>query len=130
MRTLCLALLLTIATAVSAEPPIHQLRIYEIFESNKAAFHERFRDHAMRIMKRHDFHIVAMWESRRDDRTEFVYILEWPDRETMKTQWARFLADEEWIAIKKRTAAAHGQLVGTIEERVLEMTAYSPRIPQ
>jgi hypothetical protein len=24
---------------------IHQLRIYEIFEHNKAAFHERFRDH-------------------------------------------------------------------------------------
>ena len=25
---------------------IHQLRIYEIFEHNKAAFHDRFRDHA------------------------------------------------------------------------------------
>ncbi len=25
---------------------IHQLRIYEIVENNKAAFHARFRDHA------------------------------------------------------------------------------------
>jgi hypothetical protein len=31
---------------------IHQLRIYEIFEPNKAAFHARFRDHAARIMQR------------------------------------------------------------------------------
>jgi hypothetical protein len=31
---------------------IHQLRIYEIFENNKDAFHARFRDHAARIMKR------------------------------------------------------------------------------
>ena len=31
---------------------VHQLRIYEIFDSNKQAFHERFRDHAMRIMAR------------------------------------------------------------------------------
>ena len=31
---------------------IHQLRIYEIFEHNKAAFHARFRDHATRIMGR------------------------------------------------------------------------------
>ena len=29
---------------------IQQLRIYEIFEKNKAAFHARFRDHAARIM--------------------------------------------------------------------------------
>ncbi len=28
---------------------IHQLRIYEIFEHNKAAFHERFTRHALRI---------------------------------------------------------------------------------
>ena len=63
--------------------PIHQLRIYEIFEGNKQAFHDRFRDHAMRIMAKYDFKIVAIWETRRGDRTEFVYLLEWPDKETM-----------------------------------------------
>jgi hypothetical protein len=30
---------------------IHQLRIYEIFEHNKAAFHTRFRDHAAWLMR-------------------------------------------------------------------------------
>ena len=30
---------------------IQQLRTYEIFEKNKAAFHARFRDHAARIMQ-------------------------------------------------------------------------------
>ena len=59
---------------------IHQLRIYEIFDSNKKAFHDRFRDHAMRIMAKYDFKIVATWESKKDNRTEFVYLLEWPDR--------------------------------------------------
>ena len=45
---------------------IQQLRIYEIFENNKAAFHARFRDHAARIMRtRYGFHIVAMWEGIR-----------------------------------------------------------------
>src|SRR5947199_337921 len=47
---------------------IHQLRIYEIFEQNKAAFHARFRDHAARLMRRYDFQIVAMWEAQ-DDAT-------------------------------------------------------------
>lgn len=36
-------------------PVVHQLRIYQIFDSNKREFHERFRDHAMRIMPRYGF---------------------------------------------------------------------------
>ena len=109
-------------------PPsgIQQLRIYEIFERNKAAFHARFRDHGQRIMKRHGFAIVAMWEARRPERTEFVYILQWPDEVTMKARWAGFMADEEWSRIKRETAAVNGRLVGEIQERVLKRTDYSP----
>ena len=80
----------------------------------------------MRIMARHDFKIVATWESRSAGRTEFLYLLEWPDAETMKDRWARFLADAEWIEIKKVTGAAHGRLVGEIQDRTLELTDYSP----
>lgn len=107
---------------------IHQLRIYEIFEHNKQAFHERFRDHAARIMRRYGFHIVAMWEARTERRTEFVYLLEWPDERTKQEAWARFMADEEWKAIKRVTGAQHGDLVGAIEDRLLAPTAYSPAI--
>ena len=106
---------------------VHQLRIYEIFDGNKKAFHERFRDHAMRIMARHGFNIVATWESHYGERTEFIYLLEWPDKETMKNQWAKFMADKEWIDIKKKTGEVSGPLVGEIEDRTLEPTDYSPR---
>ena len=51
---------------------IHQLRTYEIFEHNKAAFHARFRDHAMRLMAGYGFNFVGMWESRGEERTAFV----------------------------------------------------------
>ena len=106
---------------------IHQLRIYEIFDGNKKAFHDRFRDHAMRIMAKHDFKIVATWESKKDNRTEFVYLLEWPDRETMTDRWEKFLRDEEWIRIKKETGEMYGSLVGKIQDRTLYLTDYSPR---
>lgn len=105
---------------------IHQLRIYEIFEHNKAAFHARFRDHAARIMRKYGFEIVAMWEARTDRRTEFVYLLAWPDEAAMRTAWAAFRADEEWAEIKRVTGAAHGDLVGTIEDRMLVPTDYAP----
>jgi NIPSNAP protein len=106
---------------------IHQLRIYQIFDGNKKAFHDRFREHAMRIMARYDFKIIATWETKKGDRTEFVYLLEWPDENIMKDRWGKFLADQEWINIKKETSRTLGTLVGEIEDRTLVLTDYSPR---
>ena len=106
---------------------IQQLRIYEIFEGNKVAFHARFRDHAMRIMRKYNFEFLALWEARTDQRTEFVYLLSWPDEASKKAAWRDFLADPEWKEIKRVTNAEHGDLVGEIEDRVLVTTAYSPR---
>src|SRR5256885_16729745 len=80
---------------------IHQLRIYEIFEHNKAAFHNRFRDHAAPIMTSYAFDIIATWESKTNDRTEFAYLLAWPDEQTMIRAWGQFRADAEWTKIKK-----------------------------
>jgi len=61
---------------------IPQLRIYEVFEHNKAAFYERFRDHAVRFMRGYGSQIVAMWEAKGEARSEFVYLLAWPDAAT------------------------------------------------
>lgn len=104
---------------------IHQLRIYEIFDDNKQAFHDRFEEHAIRIMESYGFHFLSLWESKSGDRTEFVYLLEWPDEETMARAWDRFMADQEWKDIKKVTGAEHGRLVGEIHEKVLRPTSYS-----
>jgi heme-degrading monooxygenase HmoA len=107
---------------------IHQLRIYEIFEHNKAAFHERFREHALRIWQPYGFKLVAAWESRNEGRTEFLYLLEWPDEESMRSAWEKFRADEEWIDVKRVMAAQYGELVGKIEEKALTPTSYSPTL--
>src|SRR6266436_5239643 len=117
----------SLASAGDQQNVIHQLRIYEIFDNNKKAFHDRFRDHAMRIMAKYDFKIVATWESKKDNRTEFIYLLEWPDKETMTDRWEKFLRDQEWIKIKKETGEINGPLVGEIQDRSLYLTDYSPR---
>lgn len=134
INTIVLVLLTLTATAqnVKAEEPmtisapVYQLRIYEIFEHNKRAFHERFRDHAARLMRQHQFNIVAMWEAKSNDKTEFVYLLEWPDEDTMRGRWQSFMADQEWEQIKQVTGSAHGQMVGGIQEKVMYIATYSP----
>ncbi len=108
---------------------IHQLRIYELNRSNKDAFHRRFQDHALRIMKRHGFRIIDMWESDPGTKVEFVYLLSWPDKDTMDSRWKAFLADQEWIDIKRKTAAESGELVGEVSSRSLTRVSYSPACP-
>lgn len=107
--------------------PIHQLRIYQIPENNINVFHERFRDHAVRIMKKYKFNIIAIWESNFNEKTEFVYLLEWKNKQTMDEAWKQFRADQEWIDIKKRTALLHGNYVDSIQDRTLIVTDYSPQ---
>lgn len=122
------------AQASTAEPTVpaprqdavYQLRIYEIFDTNKVAFHQRFRDHAMRIMARHGFDILSLWEAKTEQRTEFVYLIRWADAEAMRKGWANLMADQEWSAIKEKSAAEHGVMVGTIQEKVMTLTDYSP----
>ncbi|HEU5186477.1 MAG TPA: NIPSNAP family protein [Gemmatimonadaceae bacterium] len=114
-----------VTASVARGGAVHQLRVYEIFDERREVFHRRFRDHAMRIMERYGFHILATWESKRPGRTEFVYLLEWPDTATMRIRWTQFLADTEWIAIKRETGA-QGRLVGEIEDRTMWLTPYSP----
>ena len=114
-------------TAGTPAAPIQQLRIYRVHPGNERAFHDRFRDHALRIMARHGFDVVATWETEADGRIEFAYLLEWPDAETMRARWDDFMADGEWAAIKRETGQVHGRFVDGIEDRTLRPTAYSPR---
>lgn len=107
-------------------PPIHQLRIYEIPKENRQVFLERFRDHALRIMKKYGFTIVAIWESEFKENAEFVYLLEWKDETSMKLAWEGFMSDSEWKEIKAKTAKLHGNFVNSIEDRTLRLTEFSP----
>jgi len=126
MKILALAALAAALAWPAAAEPIHQLRIYEIFDGNKQAFHDRFRDHGARIMARHGFKVLSMWETQFEGKTEFVYLLEWQDEPAMKAAWAAFMADPEWSEIKRVTGAANGRLVGAIQDRTLRLTPYSP----
>ncbi len=122
-----LALPASAQAAELTESPVHQLRIYEIFDHNKAAFHDRFRDHAARIMKdKYGFNILEIWESKTEDSTRFVYLLRWEDEAALRQGWADFMADEEWKQIKRETGAVHGSFVGGIDDLMLRMTDYSP----
>ena len=134
-RSALLAGLATISTGADADSTylcqsdgarIHQLRIYELNPRNRDNFHRRFQEHALPIMQRHGFDVVDMWESDTVSKLQFIYVLAWPDEETMKSRWKAFLADPEWIEIKRRSAAEHGELVRVADGQPLVRVSYSP----
>jgi len=77
-------------------------------------------------MKRYGFEVVALWDSSSVVNFEFVYILKWPDATTMNRQWKLFLADTEWIEIKKKTVKETGEPVIKATGRLLSEVDYSP----
>jgi len=105
---------------------VFQLRIYEVSPDKRPQFHERFEKHALRIMQQYNFKPIVLWESKSVSNFEFVYILEWPNIEIMEQQWKAFLADSEWIEIKRKMAAEIGEPVQRVTSRVLESVKYSP----
>jgi heme-degrading monooxygenase HmoA len=105
---------------------VYQLRIYEVSPDKKAIFHNRFKNHALPIMKRYGFEVVALWESSTVANFEFIYLLKWPDAASMERQWELFLADEEWIAIKKKTVSETGEPVLKATGRLLNDVEYFP----
>jgi heme-degrading monooxygenase HmoA len=114
------------STTSPAQSPVYQLRIYKIHPGNETHFHDRFRDQCMPIMKRYGFDIVFTAQSGPDGHAEFAYLLRWRDRATQTSAWKAFLADPEWIAVKKATAARYGDLVDDVQDRSLDRLPYTP----
>jgi len=131
------ALLLALAASLALSAPsraadrqtLYQLRTYQLFPQSKAVFHARFRDHAVAIMKRHGFDIAAIWEADHNGAPEFVYLLRWSDEAAMKAGWAGFMADPEWIEIKRNTVSPDAPIVGEIDGKTMRLTDYSPGSP-
>ena len=109
-----------------AQGSVYQLRIYKLHPGSEAHFHDRFRDQCMPIMKRYGFDIVFTSQSGSSGHAEFVYLLRWKDRSTQISTWKAFLADPEWIAIKKSSTAKFGDLVDDVQDRSLDMLPYTP----
>ena len=114
------------AAGAIAQSAVYELRIYKLHPGNEAHFHDRFRDQCIPIMKRYGFDLVFLAQSGARGHAEFVYLLRWTDRATQVEAWKKFLADQEWIAIKKASTAKFGDLVDDVQDRSLDILPYTP----
>jgi hypothetical protein len=95
---------------------IYELRTYTAAEGKLDNVVARFRDHTVRIFERHHMKSVGYWLPTEGDKagTTLIYILEHPNREEARKNWAEFSADPEWQKVKGESEV-NGRIVAKAE---------------
>ena len=105
---------------------IYEHRVYEASPGRLQELHDRFRDHALRIFRRHGIKSIGYWTADSGDYSDrLIYIVAFESAEQRQRAWAGFRGDPEWIQIRADTDA-DGPLVARIFNKVLTPTDYSP----
>src|SRR5581483_5538386 len=131
------------STAPAAQPPkptiapspsltkdsrIFELRTYYAMPGKLEELHTRFRDHTVKLFKKHGMEIVGFWgptDKEAGSENKLVYILAFPSREAREQAWKTFGADPDWQAARKKSEE-NGRLVEKVESTILMATDYSP----
>lgn len=109
-----------------AAPRFYEMRVYTANPGKMEALHQRFRDHANRLLAKHGMEVVGHWtvESGEGAGTTMVFILAYPSKEAREKAWEAFKADPEWQKAKA-DSERDGALVGKVVQTFMVPTDYS-----
>ena len=117
----------TFFTASAQDHKVFELRTYQATPGNLDNLHARFRDHTIRIFRKHGMEIVGFWsptsEDERDDT--LVYLLAHDSQEAANASWQAFGADPEWDRVAEESNR-NGQILAGVERKYMVATDYSP----
>jgi heme-degrading monooxygenase HmoA len=104
---------------------IYELRIYDVIPNRKQALYDRFTRGALKLLAKHGFKIVDMWEPT-DAREKLFYLLEWPDANAREAGWRAFRSDPAWQRLKTESEAA-GPMVTKMDYYLIQSLPFAPR---
>lgn len=131
---ICLAALSAFTTLAMAQapstPPVeapspslvkdgkcYEIRTYYAFPGKLEDLHSRFRNHTIKLFKKHGMEIVGFWgptDKEKGSERDLIYVLAYPSREAREASWKAFQNDPEWQAARK-ASEANGKLVEKAE---------------
>jgi hypothetical protein len=117
----------TVVRAQSDGKRVFELRTYTAPEGKLGDLHKRFRDHTMRIFKKHGMESVGYWQPQDppDSQNTLIYIISHQSREQAKKNWADFQADPEWQKVSA-DSQVNGRIVSKVVSVFMDSTDYSP----
>ena len=117
----------TVVRAQSESKRVFELRTYTAPEGKLPDLHKRFRDHTMRIFKKHGMESIGYWQPQDppDAQNTLIYIISHQSREAAKKNWADFQADPEWQKVSAESQV-NGRIVSKVVSVFMDATDYSP----
>jgi hypothetical protein len=105
-----------------------EIRTYTAAPGKLEELHARFRDHTMKIFKKHGMEVVGFWgptDKEKGSENTLVYVMAFPSREARDQAWKDFGADPEWQKARSESEK-NGKLTEKVEYVILMATDYSP----
>ena len=119
------------ATNQSAPMPdtrVYELRVYTFNPSKKEDLLNRFRNHTLRLFKKHGVESVGYWLPVDASDNRLHFLLRYPSREAREASWKAFMADPDWQAAYKASEANGALLAKPPENFFLQATDFSPAV--
>ena len=106
---------------------VFELRTYQATPGNLGNLHARFRDHTIRIFRKHGMEIVGFWSPTSEEEKDdiLVYLLAHDSQDAADASWQAFGADPEWASVAEESNK-NGQILAGGARKNMVPTDYSP----
>ena len=105
-----------------------EIRTYIAAPGKLEELHARFRNHTMKLFKKHGMEVVGFWgptDKEKGSENTLVYVMAFPSREARDKAWRAFQADPDWQKARAESEK-NGRLAEKVESVILGATDYSP----
>ncbi|MEK7830929.1 MAG: NIPSNAP family protein [Acidobacteriota bacterium] len=106
----------------------YEIRTYVAAPGKLEDLHKRFRDHTIKLFKKHGMEVVGFWgptDKEKGSENTLVYVMAYANREARNKAWQAFAADPEWQKARAESEK-NGRLTEKVESVILGATDYSP----
>lgn len=106
----------------------YEIRTYIAAPGKLEELHKRFRDHTIKLFKKHGMEVVGFWgptDKEKGSENTLVYVMAYSNREARDKAWRAFAADPEWQKARAESEK-NGKLTDKVEYVILGATDYSP----
>lgn len=114
--------------SLAKDSKFYELRTYYAAPGKLEELHARFRNHTIKLFKKHGIHVVGFWgptDKEKGSENTLIYLLSYASREARADAWKAFGADPDWQAARKKSEE-NGRLVEKVDSVYLMSTDYAP----
>jgi len=120
-------LLVALLVTSHAYSDVYELRTYTTNDGKLEALNARFRNHTVKLFKKHGIESVGYWVPTDEPRSKntLIYVIKHKNRDAAQASWKAFLADPEWKKVAKESQKDGRILAKKPESVFMEATDYS-----